>query len=391
MARRTGVQSLRNPSDARFHGDLRGVRIALFTGSMSGGGSERVMLDLASVLANRGLSVDLVLAHAVGEYLGMVPDKVRVIDLDSRRLVTFVADFLRYVRRERPSAVLSTLLLADLAALIAKLVFGKRLRVVVRQATTFSNAYEHETFRNRQYMKLVRLLMPVADNIVAISDGVAADLRTLAPRAAEKIVTVYNPVVHADTNGMASSSLAHHWFNDADVPVILSVGRLTHEKDHPTLLRAFAEVARLRSARLVILGQGPERQSLLKLAEELGVTDRFDLPGFDVNPFRYMARASVFVLSSRYEGFPNVLAQAMACGTPVVSTDCPSGPSEMLEGGRWGRLVPVGDWRAMARAIEETLDNPMPAEALKERASVYSVEASVDRYYELLTGNRGEG
>ena len=161
---------------------------------------------------------------------------------------------------------------------------------------------------------------------------------------------------------------------------------MSAEKDYPTLLRAFAEVVRSRPARLVILGQGVERESLLELAERLGVSERFDLPGFDVNPFRYMSRASVFVLSSRYEGFPNVLAQAMACGAPVVSTDCRSGPSEMLEGGRWGRLVPVGDWRAMARAIEDTLDDPMPAEELKARASVYSVEASVERYLEVLLG-----
>ena len=166
---------------------------------------------------------------------------------------------------------------------------------------------------------------------------------------------------------------------------------MSGEKDYPTLLRAFAEVVRSRPARLVILGQGVERESLLELAERLGVSERFDLPGFDVNPFRYMSRASVFVLSSRYEGFPNVLAQAMACGAPVVSTDCRSGPSEMLEGGRWGRLVPVGDWRAMARAIEDTLDDPMPAEELKARASVYSVEASVERYLEVLLGGRRSG
>ena len=181
--------------------------------------------------------------------------------------------------------------------------------------------------------------------------------------------------------------MEHPWFGDGGAPVILAAGRLAPQKDYPTLLRAFAEVARSRPARLVILGQGVERERLLELAERLGVADRFDLPGFDVNPFRYMSRASVFVLSSRYEGFPNVLAQAMACGAPVVSTDCRSGPSEMLEGGRWGRLVhrwaTGGRWRG---AIEDTLDDPMPAEELKARASVYSVEASVERYLEVLLG-----
>ena len=370
---------------------VHATRVALFTGSMRGGGAERVMLDLAAGLARRGLNVDLVLMHAKGEYLHLVPDDVRVIDLDTRKLVSFIADFLRYVRRERPSAVLSTLLLPDMAVLIAKLIFGKRLRVVLRQATMFTDALKVATSRNRQYMRLVRLLMPAADAIVAVSEGTAADLRTQAPRAAGRIITIYNPVVSSDTTDKADVPVEHQWFGDDGEPVILAAGRLAPVKDYPTLLRVFADVVRSRAARLVILGQGVERESLLELAQRLGVADRFDLPGFDVNPFRYMSRASVFVLSSRFEGFPNVLAQAMACGTPVVSTDCRSGPSEILEGGKWGHLVPVGDWRAMARAIENTLDNPLPAEDLKARASVYSVETSVDRYYELLIGDRGEG
>ena len=364
---------------------MRG-RVALFTGSMRGGGAERAMLTLASAFCDRGVGVDLVLVKAEGDYLGMVPDGVRVVDLDSRRTLTAIPKFLRYVRRERPTALLSTLPASDAAALIAKLFHGRRLRVIVRQANTFTDSIAERRFKSRQTMRLVRLLMPVADGIVAVSDGVADDLRAQAPRAASKITTIYNPVVAPGLSEQAAAPVEHPWFGDGGAPVILAAGRLAQQKDYPTLLRAFAEVVRSRAARLVILGQGAERESLLELAERLGVSDCFDLPGFDVNPFRYMSRASVFVLSSRYEGFPNVLAQAMACGAPVVSTDCRSGPSEMLEDGRWGRLVPVGDRRAMARAIEDTLDDPMPAEELKARASVYSVEASVERYLEVLLG-----
>ena len=181
----------------------------------------------------------------------------------------------------------------------------------------------------------------------------------------------------------------HPWFGDGNVPVVLSVGRLSQEKDYATLLRAFAEVVRSRPARLVILGEGSERENLLELASRLGVSQRVALPGFDINPFAYMSKAGVFVLSSRYEGFPNTLAQAMACGVPVVSTDCRSGPREILEDGKWGPLVPVGDWRGMANAIVETLDDPLPAERLISRASVYSVEASVNRYLEVLIGGHG--
>ena len=366
--------------------DLSGGRVALFTASMRGGGAERVMLTLAAGFAERGVGVDLVLVKAEGEYMDMVPEGVRVVDLDSRRTLTAVPRFLRYVHRERPAAVLSTLPASDAAVLVAKLIYGSRIRVVVRQANTFTDSLRDRTFKTRRVMGVVRSLMPFADRIVAGSDGVATDLRLQAPRAASKIITIYNPVVAPGLAEQAAAPVEHPWFGDGGAPVVLAAGRLAPQKDYPTLLRAFAEVVRSRAARLVILGQGVERESLLELAERLGVSDRFDLPGFDVNPFRYMSRASVFVLSSRYEGFPNVLAQAMACGAPVVSTDCRSGPSEMLEGGRWGRLVPAGDWRAMARAIEETLDDPMPAEELKARASVYSVEASVERYLEVVLG-----
>ena len=160
-------------------------------------------------------------------------------------------------------------------------------------------------------------------------------------------------------------------------------------KDHATLLRAFAEVVSSRPARLIILGEGAERGNLLQLAERFGIARQVELPGFKVNPFAYMSKSDVFVLPSRYEGFPNVLVQAMACGTPVVSTDCRSGPSEILEAGRWGRLVPVGGWRSMADAIIATLDGPLSAECLVSRASSYSVGTSVDRYIEVLLDHSG--
>ena len=166
--------------------------------------------------------------------------------------------------------------------------------------------------------------------------------------------------------------------------MILSAGRLTKVKDHATLLRAFAEVVDFRPARLVILGDGAERDNLLQLAGRYGIAQQVDLPGFKVNPFAYMSRSDVFVLSSRYEGFPNVLVQAMACGTPVVSTDCRSGPAEILDHGKWGKLVPVGGWRSMADAIIETLDEPVSGAHEVCRASSYSVETSVDRYLEVL-------
>ncbi len=345
------------------------------------------MLTIAAGMAKRAVPVDLILVKAEGEYLDQVPPDVRVIDLNSRRTATSLPKLIRYLRRERPVALLSTLDETNAAALVAKFAFRGRLRLVVRQSTTLSEAARIEGFKVRLVSRAFKMLVRATDRVVAVSQGVADDLRAQIPAASHKITVIHNPVVTPDLTDKAALSVSHPWFNDAAVPVILSAGRLGLEKDYATLLRAFAEVTRSRPARLVILGEGAERQNLLDLAESLGISRCFDLPGFDVNPFAYMAKANVFVLSSKYEGFPNVLAQAMACGAPVVSADCRSGPREILQDGKYGLLVPVGDWRQMAKAILDTLDNPIPADRLISRASIYSADAAVDRYLEVLLGS----
>ena len=362
-------------------------RIALFVSSLHGGGAERVILEIAGELARRGLSVDLVLARAEGPYMALLPDDVRLIDLDSSRTVTSFHKLIRYLYRDRPDALLSTLDATNVLALIVRKFFFRDLRLVVRQAIPLSLGITHGSFKVRMIQRLLKCLLPSADAVVGVSSGVAEDLRRNVPRASDLILAIPNPVGIADIAEKAVVPIEHPWFNDEGGPVILSAGRLNVAKDHATLLRAFADVTGSRQARLVILGVGPERENLLELAQLLGVSHQVDLPGFMLNPFAYMSRAKVFVLSSLHEGFPNVLVQAMACGTPVVSTDCPSGPSEILEDGKWGRLVPVGDWRAMAEAIIDTLDNPLPSEQLISRASAFSAEASVDRYLEVLTGS----
>ena len=361
-------------------------RIALYISSMHGGGAERVMLDVATGLSERGMSVDLVLREAKGPYLDLVPKDVRIIDLNSHRIAASFPKLLRYIWRERPIALLSSLHTSNVPALIAKLLSGGTLRVVVRQENTFTDRFETTNFKDRQILRVFKRLLPFADGIVAVSQGVSADLRREVPNASHKVTTIYNPVVWPDHAEKAREPVDHLWFDDTDTPVILSAGRLTTVKDHATLLRAFTEVLGSRPARLVIVGEGPERENLQEMAERLGVSQQVDFPGFKLNPFAYMSKSSVFVLSSRYEGFGNVLVEAMACGTPVVSTDCRSGPREILQDGKWGSLVSVGDWRSMARAILATLDNPIPATRLISRASTYSAAASIGRHLEILMG-----
>ena len=338
---------------------LRRPDVALFMGSLGGGGAERVMIDIGRSLARRGLTVDLVVIRAEGPYLEIVPPEVRLVDLKSRRVATCLVKLVLYLRRERPKALLVTLETAVLVALIAKVSFARSVRVVVRQANTYSALFAHASFRDRMILRVLKVLMPRADGVVANSNGSADDLGRSVPGVAGRVQVVPNPVVTPELREQAALPAAHPWFGDTGAPVVLSVGRLASEKDHATLLRAFAGVVRSQRARLVILGEGPERGNLLRLAEQLGIAEQVDLPGFVVNPFAYMSRSRLLAHSSRYEGSPNVLVQAMACGTPVVSTDCDHGPREILEGGKWGRLVPVGDAEAMAGAILETLRDPI--------------------------------
>ena len=345
------------------------------------------MLGIAVELAKRGVLVDLVLNRASGEFIDLVPESVRVINLNTRRTVVSFLRFIRYLGRDRPSVVMSALLRPNVVALAAKMLFRGNYRVLVRQDITLSDAFTKNSFRNRMMWRVFKCLLPVAENIISVSQGVADDLRAVIPSASHKVITIYNPVVWPDHEEKAAAPVGHPWFNDSTTPVVLSVGRLVPQKDFATLLRAFAQVVACRPARLVILGEGPERQNLSGDAERLGITQHVDMPGFRVNPFAYMSKSNVFALSSRYEGLPTVLIEAIASGTPVVSTDCPSGPSEILEQGKWGPLVPVGDWRAMAEAMLDTLDNPIAPDQLIARASDFSADASIDRYLEILTGS----
>ena len=389
--------------------------LAIFLRSLEGGGgAERMMVSLAAAFEARGHRVDLVLGAARGSFLGAVPAGVRLVELGRRSgwralplllrepeharkllpalrgvvphwVLGCIPALAAYLERERPDAMLSALDYSNLAALWARRVAGVPTRVVVSERNTMS-LRARERRRNRGLPALAAAFYPWADGIAAVSDGVADDLSRVARIPRSEIATTYNPVVDDDMPQRTAEPVAHPWFApDARVPVVLAAGKLKRQKGFDTLIDAFARLRARRPVRLVILGQGELRRGLLRRAQRQGVAGDLWLPGFVDNPFAFMARASVFVLSSRFEGLPGVLIQAMACGCPVVSTDCPSGPREILAGGRHGALVPVGDSEALAGAIEETWNAPPPARQLVERAGAFGVAASVDRYLELLT------
>lgn len=359
------------------------LKVSMFLPSMVGGGAERVMLHLARGFAERGFDVDLVLSKAVGSYLAEIPAGVRVIDLGASRVVASLPRLVRYLRRERPQTMLSALSHANVVALLAQRIARTGTRIVVSEHAAVSLSASHATnLRDRWMPWFIRLTYPWAYRVVSVSEGVANDLAQTIKLAREHIDVIYNPVVMPELLVKAEERLEDSWFAPHQPAVIIGMGRLHAEKDFPTLLRAFGKVRKLRPVRLMILGEGEKRAELLALIRELGLDKDVALPGFVANPFQYMRRARLFVLSSRWEGFGNALAEAMACGTTVVSTDCPSGPAEILENGKWGRLVPVGDVGALALAIEAALDTPGCDP--RERGGYFCLRRAVDSYLDVL-------
>jgi glycosyltransferase involved in cell wall biosynthesis len=373
------------------HGAPPRPDLAVFLPNLDGGGAERVIVDLVTALAAAGHRVELVLATRRGPYLADVPPDVPVVDLGRARVASALPALAGYLRRRRPQALLATLEHANVAALIAAWA-APGTRVVVREANTAPQDLAADGGRGRLIGWAMRRLYPRAHRVVAVSEGVARALRDDLGVPAERVVVIGNPVVTPRVLAGARRAPAHPWFGDGGPPVVLGVGRLAPQKGFDVLLRAFASARARRPCRLVLLGEGGERPALEALAASLGVAEAVALPGFDPDPFPSMAAAGAFVLSSAWEGLPNVLIQAMALGTPAVATDCPSGPAEVTDGGRLGRLVAVGDVAAMADAIVAALDDgrrPMSA-AWRARYAPAGVAAEYERVLGLPSRVRAD-
>lgn len=363
------------------------VRLAIFVPDLAAGGAQRSMIKLAGGLAERDYQVDLVLAHASGPFLAETPDTVRLVDLGAPRVLASLPHLVDYLQRERPAAMLSVLH-ANLVALWARRLTGIPHRLVVSERNTLSSevhAYAADV-RMRLIPLLTRRCYPWADAVVAVSWGVAADLVRYAKLSPRQVRVIYNPIITPGLRMKAQESLAHPWFAPGAPPVTLAVGRLEAQKDFTTLIHAFALVRRSRPVRLLILGEGDERTQLEATAQQLGVQDDVGLPGFVPNPYPYMARAGTYVLSSRWEGLPGVLIEALYCGAPLVSTDCPSGPREILAGGRYGLLTPVGDAPKLAAAIDAALNGEAP-HASQESWQPFELETVVNQYEDALLGD----
>jgi glycosyltransferase involved in cell wall biosynthesis len=359
-------------------------RIALLLPDLRGGGAERVTVNLANGLVQRGYAVDMVLLSAVGEFLGDLRPEIRVVELQIKRFRWALLPFVRYIRQARPAAVLACMWPLTVTVLWARTLARVPTRVVVAEHTTWSRS---ELLSRWSLGWQVRTTMhhtfPRADGIVTVSQGAADDLARFANLDRNAITVIYNPVV-GDARSSPSASLTPvDWWTGTHRKV-LAVGALKSIKDYATLLAALAQLRQRVDARLLILGEGECRTALEAQARQLGVESSVFMPGFVNDPSPYYQHADLHVLSSTGEGLPTVIIEALAAGTPVVSTDCPSGPREILSDGQFGRLVPMGDAAALAAAMAESLASPHDTAALQARAQDFSIDKAVDRYLQLL-------
>ena len=346
------------------------------------------MLSIANAIAERGYEVHLLLARAEGPYLDRVSSKVKVVDFVASRMAWVLPKLVVYLRRTRPTVLLSALPHTNLIALWARRLAGTGTRLVISERTFTSVAATRSPMRRVRWLPLLmKLFYPWADGVIAVSKAVADDLSVLTHLDRARIAVIYNPVDLPTIESRSSQPPANSWFSAGADPVVLAVGRLEPAKDFDTLIRAFEKVRQKQVVKLIILGEGKERNNLQHLVNSLGLSEAVALPGYVENPYGYMAHSALFVSSSRWEGLPNVLIEALACGCPIIATNAPGGSAELLDNGRYGRLVPVGDPVVMSQAMLEELNTNRANNHLsrnRQWLEQFALDYITDRYLELL-------
>jgi glycosyltransferase involved in cell wall biosynthesis len=358
--------------------------IALFLTSLDGGGAERAFVDLANQFVDLGVRVDLVLVRAKGPYLSEVRSEVLVVDLRGSRTSFAVIKLSKYIRQNGPDIVLSGLDNANIASIIGCMLAGCSNRAILTQRSILRECYHLQyPHTHRFWLIILRLIYARARLIISNSHAARHDLCEGFGISPAKLAVIHNSVDIDRIERLALVDPKHPWTILSAKPLLLSVGSLGPLKDFSTLLRAFAIVRQSLDCNLVVLGEGTEQDRLEALAQEIGVADSVQFLGFDANPFRWMSKASLLISSSITEGCPNVIQQALACGTPIVATECLGGTSEILEGGKWGRLVPVGNPKAMAEAIIATLQDKNHPDG-RLRAADFNPKRNAVKYLKLI-------
>lgn len=359
-------------------------KVSILLPDLRGGGAERVNLDLAHEFVHRGYEVDFVLIQARGEFLGEAQQAFSVTGLAVPRMRYILPKLVSYLKTHRPNFLIASMWPLTVIAPLAQWISGCPCKVLVSEHGILSAQYQDSGMLHRALLRLsTGIGYRLAHHRVCASSGLVKDVASLSWMRSESFNVIHNPIPPGVAPTPDEIAAAEELWAVPPGARVLTVGTMKAVKNHPLLLRAFARLNR-PDARLLFLGDGQERNALLTLADEIGIADRLVLAGFRPDPTPFYRTADLFVLSSNYEGFGNVIVEAMACGTPVVSTDCPSGPAEILGNGRFGALVPVNDVAALAAAMNASLSSQHDTGALKRRATDFSPEIAARKYLELL-------
>jgi glycosyltransferase involved in cell wall biosynthesis len=365
---------------------MRKKKVLLFIRALHGGGAQRAMVRYANALSSKEYDVCILTLDSSGAFSNELNTNVKVIILSANRILSAIPQMIMCIRNIRPNVIMVTEPACNIALIIANMFSFTKSRLLIREGLFPSVAVKESPYiQTRIAYRLAPFFYKKADVIVAIASEMADDLSEFLNLPRKKITLIpINPVVTSELYEKAGQDIQHPWVVDKNIPVIIGVGRLEAQKDFETLIKSFCLLRKDVYCKLLILGEGSLRESLSLQISNSGYASDIELVGFCSNPFPYMSNCDVLVLSSRYEGLPNTLIEALACGAPSVSTDCKSGPKDILDHGKYGCLVPVGDEVMMSNAIKETMDRPIDKCILKERGACYTLENSINAYLPFL-------
>ena len=366
---------------------IRQEHLAVFIPKLAGGGAEKIIIQIANSLAERGISIDFLVCSGDGVLTNKLAKNINLIELGTSRTIYSLVPLLKYLRTYKPETFLSFLNHTNLVSILARFLSGISTQLIISERNTPSvSLVKSNTSKTKNgfILVLIKILYRFSDQIIVNSVGIKMDLIELCPILKERIQIIYNPIDLKQVKLKVEEKNIHPWLNFSDEPVILSAGRLVQQKDFSTLIKAFKIARSKKRMKLLILGEGLEKSNLLKLIESLNLNSQIELTGYVENPYSFFSLASLFVLSSIWEGFPNVLIEALACGIPIVSTDCKSGPREVLDNGKYGKLIPTKNEFLLADAILKSLSENHDTELLQNRAKIYSKDVIIEKYISTI-------